>query len=41
MLRINVISLLGAFSRIEAFKAEKNDGILDWFTWASIMLIGP
>jgi len=39
MLRINVISLLGAFSRMVAFKAEKNDGILDRFTRVSNMLV--
>ena len=39
MLRINVISLLGAFSRMVAFKAEKNDGILEWFTRVSNMLV--
>ena len=41
ILRINAISLLGAFSRMVAFKAEKNDGILDQFTRVSNMLVDP
>jgi hypothetical protein len=41
ILRINAISLVGAFSRMVAFKAEKNDGILDRFTRVSNMLVDP
>jgi len=41
MLRINAISLVVAFSRMVAFKAEKNDGILEWFTRVSNMLVDP
>ena len=39
MLRINVISLMSPFTRIGAFKAEKNDGIVERFTRVSNMLV--